>query len=394
MEKKIETEISHGLEFPHSIDSPQTTEYRGKKVLVTGHTGFKGTWLTIWLKALGANVIGYSLAPNTKPSIFNVTGLEDKIINIIGDIRDEEHLKEIFQNYKPEYVFHLAAQPIVRDSYDDPKFTYETNIMGLVNLFECIRRTDSVKVVVNVTSDKCYENKEWIWGYRENDPLGGDDPYSSSKACSEIITQAYRKSFFSPKSISKHKAAVASVRAGNVIGGGDWAKDRIIPDSIKALIKGTPIEIRNPYAIRPWQHVLEPLSGYLWLGLLLNSNKKDFSSAWNFCPKKNQPITVEELVKYVIQIWGKGTWKTGENSDKHPKETHYLKLECSKAQHKLNWQGLLDIEDTVSNTINWYKRYYNQNIDIYNLCLEQINNYIAVAKINRTEWVSSLAITS
>ena len=378
----------------YTSESSQVQGYQGKNVLVTGHTGFKGTWLTIWLKALGANVIGYSLEPNTTPSIFKATGLGDNMTSIIGDIRDEDHIEEVLHDYQPEFVFHLAAQPLVRDSYDDPKYTYETNVLGVVNLLEAVRKSNSVKTLINVTSDKCYENKEWIWGYRENDRLGGSDPYSSSKACSEIVTEAYRESFFSPKGVCNRKVALASVRAGNVIGGGDWAKDRIVPDSVKAIVEGIPIKIRNPNAVRPWQHVLEPLSGYLWLGLLLNNYGDTYSSAWNFCPKKNQAITVNELVKLIIQIWGKGSLKMEKHTDLQPKETHYLKLDCSKAYHKLHWQGMLDIEETIQKTINWYRSYYTQKTDVLGLCQAQIKEYIAVAKEKQMVWLSSLVINS
>ena len=369
-------------------------DYREKRVLVTGHTGFKGSWLTIWLKALGAKVTGYSLEPNTEPSIFEATKLGSKVNHIIGDIRDSEHLEETFQKFNPEYVFHLASQPIVRDSYKNPKYTYETNIMGLINLFEAIRKSNSVKTVINVTSDKCYENKESMQGYREIDPLGGNDPYSSSKACSEIVTHAYRSSFFSQKGLSKTKVAVATARAGNVVGGGDWANNRIIPDCIRALTSLNPIEIRNPNSTRPWQHVLEPISGYLWLGLLLRSESEKYTSAWNFCPKKDEKIAVRDLVDSLIQIWGEGSWELTKDADLQPEETHHLKLDCTKAHHKLHWHGLLDIENTIRMTISWYRSYYDQSFDIYDLCLKQIEQYISFAQEEQMKWLSSLAITT
>ncbi len=368
--------------------------YEGKKVLITGHTGFKGSWLAIWLKALGAEVIGYSLAPNTDPSIFEATQLEKQVRHIVGDIRDQDHIDEVCIKYKPEFVFHLASQPIVRDSYKDPKYTYETNIMGLVNLFESIRKTSSVKTVLNITSDKCYENKEWVWGYRENDPLGGKDPYSSSKACSEIITHAYRNSFFTPKNSSRRIVAVASARAGNVVGGGDWAKDRIIPDCIRALTTTLNIEVRNPYATRPWQHVLEPISGYLWLNLLLNNENAKYASAWNFCPKKGQTIAVKDLVEHLIQLWGEGSWIQAKDAESQPEEAHYLKLECAKAFHELHWHGLMDMEETLSYTIKWYKAYYEQTTNIYDLCIEQIKQYQSIARDAQIEWLSALEITN
>ncbi|MHA2389420.1 MAG: CDP-glucose 4,6-dehydratase [Candidatus Hodarchaeales archaeon] len=367
--------------------------YKGKNVLVTGHTGFKGSWLTIWLKALGANVTGYSLEPNTEPSIFKAAKLGNKVNHNIGDIRDHDHLEEVCRKNKPEFVFHLASQPIVRDSYQDPKYTYETNIMGLINLFEVVRKITSVKTVLNITSDKCYENKEWIWGYRENDPLGGNDPYSSSKACSEIVTHAYRSSFFTPKGQSTNSVAVASARAGNVIGGGDWAKDRIIPDCIRGLSSSSQIEIRNPNATRPWQHVLESLSGYLWLNLLMSSDYEKYSTAWNFCPKKDQNTAVRNLVDLLIQIWGKGSWILAKDADIQPEEAHYLKLDCTKAHHKLRWQGLLDIEETMKMTIDWYKEFYEGSTDIFDLCLKQIEQYLSIAQDKQMDWLPSLATT-
>ena len=277
--------------------------YSGKRVLVTGHTGFKGSWLTLWLTIMGAKVLGYALEPNTDPSLFNVLNLQKDIDHVIGDIRDFEKLREVITEFKPEIVFHLAAQPLVRLSYREPRLTYETNVMGTVNLLEAIRQTKSVRAVVNVTSDKCYENKEWVWGYREIDPMGGYDPYSSSKGCSELITAAYRNSYF-----KNTEAAVASARAGNVIGGGDWAEDRLIPDIVRSLSQGKQIIIRNPKATRPWQHVLEPLSGYLLLGKLLYEKGQEFAEAWNFGPSDSSVMTVEEIVKKSIEIWGSGSY--------------------------------------------------------------------------------------
>ncbi len=371
-----------------------TKEYREKTVLVTGHTGFKGTWLSMWLSAIGARVVGYSLEPNTKPSVFEATYPESRVIHIIGDVRDEKHLQDVFQTYNPEFVFHLAAQPLVRLSYKDPKTTYETNVMGLVNLLEVIRKTSSVRVIINVTSDKVYENKEWFWGYSENDPLGGYDPYSSSKGCSELITAAYRRSFFNPNKFSEHGVALSSVRAGNAIGGGDWCEDRIIPDSIRSLVNKEPIEVRNPQAIRPWQHVLEPLSGYLWLGALMYNNGADYASTWNFGPKAYQTMTVGELVEQAIKIWGEGSWFSPKKAFSQPHEANYLNLDCSKAYHMLKWHGLMDIEETVMLTINWYKSYYTAPDDAYNLCLGQIKNYIAMAKNSNMEWIRVLDLSS
>ena len=264
--------------------------YKNKKVLVTGHTGFKGSWLTIWLKELGADIIGYALEPETQPNNYAACKLETKISHVTGDVRDLEHLQKIFKEYKPEFVFHLAAQAIVRRSYSEPKMTFDTNVGGTINILEAVRLNPSVKVFVNITSDKCYENREWIWGYRECDPMGGYDPYSASKGCAELVFAAYMKSYLNDKASGGRKIGLASVRAGNVIGGGDWAEDRLIPDCVRALVKNESISIRNPRAIRPWQHVLEPIGGYLWLGALLNDHPEIYSGPWNFGP--NEPNTV------------------------------------------------------------------------------------------------------
>ena len=346
--------------------------FKDKTVLITGHTGFKGSWLSIWLKELGANVVGYALEPYTKRDNFVVTGLEDKITHIIGDVRDYKKLKEVFLKYKPEFVFHLAAQPIVRESFLNPKETYDINIGGTVNVFECCRLTDSVKVIINVTSDKCYDNKEWIWGYRENDPMGGYDPYSSSKGCSELITAAYRKSFFNPEKFKKHGKALSSVRAGNVIGGGDWQKDRLIPDCIRALENNEPIEIRNPAATRPWQHVLEPLSGYLLLASKMYSEPEKFSGAWNFGPNYESVISVGEVVSMIVEKWGQGEWI--DTSDKSaPHEANLLSLDISKARNLLNWHPRWSTNQCLSATLNWYRIYKNNTM--YDIGKQQINKY-------------------
>ena len=341
--------------------------FKNKTVLVTGHTGFKGSWLCIWLRELGANVIGYALEPYTEKDNFVVTGLKNKITHIIGDVRDYDKLKGIFDIYKPEFVFHLAAQPIVRLSYEQPKLTYDTNIGGTVNLFECCRTTNSVKVVVNITSDKCYENKEWIWGYRENDPMGGYDPYSSSKGCSELISSAYRKSFF-----NKNDIALSSVRAGNVIGGGDWQNDRIIPDCIKALKNNEPIIIRSPNATRPWQHVLEPLSGYLLLASKMYFDKHKYSGAWNFGPEHSSIISVEKLAKKIVQYWGKGKIKLNNKMSDEPHEANLLSLDISKVRNYLKWKPILSIDETIQMSVNWYK---NANVN-YDYNVSQIEYYM------------------
>ena len=349
--------------------------FKGKKILITGHTGFKGSWLTLWLIKLGAKVIGYSLEPPTKPSLFEILNLKEKIVHIIGDIRDEEKLKNIFKKYKPEIVFHLAAQSLVRFSYKEPKLTYETNVMGTLNILEAIRETKSVRVVIIVTSDKCYENKEWVYGYRENDPLGGYDPYSSSKACAELVVEAYRNSFFNPKNYGKgHQVALATVRAGNVIGGGDWQVDRLIPDCVKALSKGKPIKIRNPNAIRPWQHVLEPLGGYLLLAQKMWEEPTKYCEAWNFGPYEKDIATVKEIVEKVINLWGKGKYEVESDTQFH--EAGLLRLDISKAMIKLGWYPKWNLDIALEKTIKWYKMFYKGKEDMLRYSLQEIKSYI------------------
>jgi len=355
--------------------------YKDKKVLVTGHTGFKGTWLCLWLKILRAKVIGYSLEPNTKPSMFEALNLSKDLIHIVGDIRNEQNLLKIFQEYQPEIVFHLAAQPLVRLSYREPKETFETNAMGTVNLLECVRKTSSIKAIINITSDKCYENKEWVWGYRENDPMGGHDPYSASKGVSEIITSSYRNSFFCDNNTS-----IASARAGNVIGGGDWAEDRLIPDCIRALINNQTIEIRNPHATRPWQHVLEPLSGYLLLGSLLLQGTNNFSEAWNFGPSDNDILNVLNVTEQIISTWGTGECKILNNKN-NLHEANLLKLDISKAFSRLKWRPVYHVHQAISETVNWYKEYYNnKSTEIYDFTLNQISNYVKEAQKYNIQW--------
>lgn len=343
--------------------------FEGKTVLVTGHTGFKGSWLSIWLNELGANVVGYALAPHTKDDNFVVSGVGKKIESNIGDIRDFDGIRRVFNKYHPEIVFHMAAQPLVRLSYAQPKLTYDTNIGGTVNLLECCRASSSVKVIINVTTDKCYENKEWVWGYRENDTLGGYDPYSSSKACSEIITAAYRNSFF-----NLGNEFLSSVRAGNVIGGGDWNTDRLIPDCIRALKKGEPIKIRAPHALRPWQHVLDALSGYLLLASKMYEDGDKYAGAWNFGPHYSSVITVEELVVRVISDWGGGSFKDlPKQSPQIKHESNLLMLDISKAFNLLNWSPLLSVDEAIEYTVDWYKK-PDMN---YKFCVNQINKYVS-----------------
>ena len=356
--------------------------YKNKKVFITGHTGFKGSWLTLWLLSLGADVTGYSLEPPTSPNLFDVLKIEKKINHIIGNILDEEKLNKSLKEAQPEIVFHLAAQALVRQSYVEPKQTYQTNIIGTVNLFEAIRKTKSVKSVVIVTSDKCYENKEQNIGYAETDAMGGYDPYSSSKGCAELITNSYRNSFFNISDFGKkHNVAIASVRAGNVIGGGDWANDRLIPDSVRSIYKNEPIIIRNPNAIRPWQHVLEPLSGYLLLGEKLFTDGINYSESWNFGPENIDIIAVETVVKNTIEFLLKGEYKIVNNNKFH--EANLLQLDISKAKTKLNWKPTFHANQAIQYACDWYKNFYeNENFNAFEFCLKQIDEYINKNKIS------------
>lgn len=348
--------------------------YKGKRVLVTGHTGFKGSWLSIWLHELGAEVIGVGLDPFTERDNYVLSCIGQKMkADIRADIRDGERMKAIFKEYQPEIVFHLAAQPLVRLSYDIPVETYQTNVMGTINILEAIRVTDSVKVGVMITTDKCYENKEQIWGYRENEPMGGYDPYSSSKGAAEIAIASWRRSFFNPEQYAQHGKSIASVRAGNVIGGGDWALDRIIPDCIKALEVGNPIEIRSPKAIRPWQHVLEPLSGYMLLAEKMWDEPTKYCEGWNFGPRAESISTVWDVASKVIENYGSGELR--DLSD--PKALHEAKLlmlDISKAKFMLGWEPRLNIDETVALTVDWYKRY--QQKTVVEVCVKQIKRYL------------------
>lgn len=346
--------------------------YAGKCVLVTGHTGFKGSWLSIWLKRLGASVVGYGLDPYTEEDNFVVSKLENKMVDIRGDIRDKEKLQKVFEMYKPEVVFHLAAQALVRQSYIEPIATYETNVMGTINVLECVRNSPSVKVAIMVTTDKCYENKDQLGGYKEEDALGGYDPYSSSKAAAEIAIQSFRRSFFNPANYEVHGKAIASVRAGNVIGGGDWAKDRIIPDCIRALQKYEDIHIRSPKAIRPWQHVLEPLSGYLLLGKKMLQEPTEYSESWNFGPALESVVPVREVAKLVVKYYGKGRVINDVIEDM-PHEAGLLNLDRSKALFRLGWTPTWPVEEAVFYTVKWYQDFRRK--DPYKLCLEQIEEF-------------------
>ena len=333
--------------------------WKDKTVLITGHTGFKGSWLSLWLQSVGTRIIGYSLSPPTNPSLFEVANVADRMCSITGDVRDLEHLKTTIAKYQPEIIIHMAAQSLVRDSYTKPIETYTTNIIGTVNVLEAVRQVKGSRIVLIVTSDKCYQNNEWLWGYRENEPMGGYDPYSSSKGCAEIIMSAYRHSYFPVEDYDNHNIAIASARAGNVIGGGDWSNDRLIPDIIKAFMENRPVIVRNPNAMRPWQHVLEPLNGYLCLIERLWGNGPEFSSGWNFGPS-DEVREVSWIVERMVELWGKNAhW----NLDKaqHPYEAKYLKLDCSKANNILKWSPKLDLSVTLEWIIEWYRNYLENN---------------------------------
>lgn len=353
--------------------------FQGKRVLVTGHTGFKGSWLSIWLHELGAEVIGVANEPFTERDNYVLSGIGKRIkADIRADIRNGEKIKEIFKQYQPEIVFHLAAQPLVRLSYDIPVETYETNVMGTIHIMEAIRSTESVKVGIMITTDKCYENKEQIWGYRENEPMGGYDPYSSSKGCCEIAISSWRRSFFNPEQYEKHGKSLASVRAGNVIGGGDWALDRIIPDCIKALESNNPINIRSPYSIRPWQHVLEPLSGYMLLAMKMWESPTQYCEGWNFGPRMESVTSVWDVASLVIKNYGYG--ELHDLSDPNAlHEAKLLMLDITKAQVKLGWKPRMNIEQCIELVVEWYKK-YRETDDIYGMCIEQISKYINYEK--------------
>lgn len=350
-----------------------TAFWQGKRVFLTGHTGFKGGWLSLWLQQLGAEVTGYALEAPTTPSLFEVAGVARGMRSIIGDVRDGDAIKRAMAEARPEIVIHMAAQPLVRYSYVNPVETYATNVMGVVNLLEAVRATPGVRSVVNVTSDKCYENREWPWGYRENEAMGGYDPYSNSKGCAELVTAGYRSSFFNADKYAEHGIALGSGRAGNVIGGGDWALDRLIPDMLRAIGAGEPVMIRNPNSIRPWQHVLEPLSGYLTLAEKLYTDGPVHAEGWNFGPHDIDAKPVEWIIERMTQEWGAGaSWQLdGQN---HPHEATYLKLDCSKARGQLGWHPRWDIGQTIAKIVEWHKA-CDQGADMREFTLAQITTY-------------------
>lgn len=356
--------------------------YSGKKVIVTGHTGFKGSWLCAWLQKLGAEVVGVALEPNSKPSHFELLKLDME--SHLVDIRDYKEIHKIFTKISPDVVFHLAAQPLVRDSYNDPLYTFGTNVIGTANVLNACRELDMIKAVVIVTTDKCYENKEWVWGYRENDPMGGHDPYSASKGCAELVVASYRDSFFNLQQFGKkHNTLIASARAGNVIGGGDWSKDRLIPDIIEAAVTKNVVQIRNPNATRPWQHVLECLSGYLCLGEKLFCGDAKFAEAWNFAPTDDGTATVLNVVKKIKQQWPLVNYAIQQNQDQ-PHEANLLKLDCSKANAILQWKNVWDLAQTISVTTEWYKAFHETQAI---RTLEDIERYISDAKNASLKWV-------
>lgn len=350
--------------------------YNGKKVFLTGHTGFKGSWLALWLKSLGAEVLGYALEPNTKPSMFEELKIGKKVHSVFGNILDREKLEATMAEFKPEIVFHLAAQPLVRLSYAEPVMTYETNVIGTLNVLESARKCGSVKAFVNVTTDKCYENKEINRGYREDEPMGGYDMYSSSKGCVEIMSSSYRRSFLQ----SETAYAMATARAGNVIGGGDWALDRLIPDCVRSINNNIPIEIRNPVAVRPWQHVLEPLSGYMLLGQKLLTEGQKYADGFNFGPNEDSVLTVADVAQRAVNAYEKGEVVVGEKSPLH--EAGLLMLNIEKAEKILGWTPTLTANEAINNTIEWYKRFYNKE-EMFEFTINQIKSYEDSIKWNK-----------
>ncbi|HUT23512.1 MAG TPA: CDP-glucose 4,6-dehydratase [Sumerlaeia bacterium] len=376
------------------MTDPSTNAFRGAfadlPVLVTGHTGFKGSWLSIWLNELGASVIGYSLDPPTAPSNFEVSHLAERVADVRGDVRDLQALRQTIEKRQPRVVFHLAAQSIVLESYKAPKETFDVNVGGTVNVLEAVRTTQSVKALICVTSDKCYENQGWIWGYRENDALGGGDPYSASKAMAELAVSSYRRSFPSRGDSEGRGAAVASARAGNVVGGGDWGPHRLVPDCMRALMAGQPIRLRNPHHVRPWQHVLEPLSGYLWLAAkLLGEDGDRFAQAWNFGPLQLEAISTEEVVKKVIALWGDGSYIAGATQSEA--EPERLALNWDKAANRLDWRPVYTANEALAATVEWYRLCQTQtarseSASMYGACVDQIREYTDRARKLNVEW--------
>lgn len=365
--------------------------FAGLPVLVTGHTGFKGSWLTTWLMELGANVIGYSLPePPTRPSNFVASRLGEQITDVRGDIRDLDQLRQTIERYRPQLIFHLAAQPIVLRSVELPKLTIDINAGGTVNVLEAIRLTDSVRALVSITTDKVYENQEWLWGYRETDLLGGHDPYSASKAMAELAIASYRATYFPADKYPQHGVAIASVRAGNVIGGGDFADYRLVPDCMRALMNGEPIGVRNPLSVRPWQHVLEPLSGYMWLAVKLLQAGPEFGEAWNFGPLEQKGIPAGEIAAKLVELWGNGSWEHTEPGFAKV-ETGQLRLSWDKAAHRLNWRPVYPWQEALAEITDWFKAYQAAaatNTSMYETTRDHILAYTAKAKQLRLDWAT------
>lgn len=350
------------------MESVNSEFWRGKRVFLTGHTGFKGSWLSLWLQSMGAELFGLALDPPTRPSLYEAVRIGEGMSSKICDVRDYDAVHGAMQTFKPDIVIHMAAQPLVRYSYHAPVETYATNVMGTVNLLEAARQVGTMGAIINVTTDKCYENKEWVWGYREDEPMGGHDPYSNSKGCSELVTRAYRRSFLQEMGIS-----LASARAGNVIGGGDWAEDRLVPDILRAFGQNEAVVVRNPLATRPWQHVLEPLSGYLILAERSFNERQEFAQGWNFGPHDDDVCNVQWIVDHMVQAWGNGaSWKLEEADQPH--EANYLKLDISKARTKLGWSPRWDLSTTLDQIIDWHQSWVEEG-DIQAKCLQQINQY-------------------
>jgi CDP-glucose 4,6-dehydratase len=374
------------------MDLPLKSFYQGKTVLITGHTGFKGGWLATWLKLLGAEVIGFSLPPEKNGlNLFEAAHIGQDMASVMGDVRDVPSLSAVFKEHSPQVVFHLAAQSLVRRSYANPFETYGTNVMGTVNVLEAVRHTPSVRVVVIITSDKCYENREWVYAYRENDAMGGYDPYSASKGSAELVVASYRNSFFNPNHFDKHGVSLASVRAGNVIGGGDWAEDRLIPDCIRALVRKKPVPIRNPHAIRPWQFVLEPLAGYLWLAVRLWQEPSRYIGAWNFGPSIEGNASVKWIVEHVIKNWKSGEWEDVSASNiTEPHEATFLRLDCTKAANLLEWTPVLSLSKSIRETVKWYRHHhFDKDFDARVLMVQQIKAYVAAANRLGLRWAIS-----
>jgi CDP-glucose 4,6-dehydratase len=359
---------------------PNRSFWQGRRVFVTGHTGFKGSWLCLWLESLGAKVTGYALEPPTEPNLFTQARVADGVASIHGDVRDYARLKRAIDECRPEVVLHMAAQSVVRRGYEDPVDTYSSNVMGTVHVLEAVRQLNRPCAVVNVTSDKCYANSEWVWGYRENEPMGGRDPYSNSKGCAELVTTAYRESFFPPESMARHGIALGSARAGNAIGGGDWTSHQLIPDLIRAFLTGVPCQIRSPSSIRPWQFVLEPLRGYLILAERLSTDGPRHASGWNFGPVDSDAKPVSWIADELVRLWGAGAKWTYDAGTEHPREAHFLKLDASKASAGLNWRPAVHLAVALEWIVEW-NRGLRQGVDLRSQTQSQIARYEALGGV-------------